>query len=65
MFSKLSERVDIFIAKHSDPGPEAERMKSDLLELVDEAIAHGEQKDQGKISGIIVNGIKALFGKKE
>jgi hypothetical protein len=63
MFSDLVEKVDEFVAKHGS-GVDNGKMKHDLLMIVEAAIAHGEQKDQNKITGIIVKGIKTFLGKE-
>jgi hypothetical protein len=63
MFSDLVEKVDEFVVKYGS-GNDNGRMKHDLLMLIEFAIAHGEQKDQNKITGILVKGVKALFGKE-
>lgn len=61
----LMRKVDGFVTKHSvSQSTEADRrkMKDDLLDLVQEAIDHGAEKDQNKITGIIVKGIKSFMG---
>lgn len=61
MFADLVKEIDQFMRDHGATG--GTKMRDDLLELVQKAIAHGEAKDQNKITGIIVNGIKTLLGK--
>lgn len=61
MFATLVKEIDQFMKDHGQHG--GTKMRDDLLELVQKAIAHGEAKDQNKITGIIVNGIKTLLGK--
>ena len=63
MFVNLVEKVDEFVARYGS-GSDNARMKHELLELIESAIAHGEQKDQSKITGILVKGVKALFGRE-
>ena len=63
MLVDLVNRIDKFMynwggaASAKDP----EKMKADLLELVQKAVEHGEAKDQGKISGILVKAAKAFW----
>jgi hypothetical protein len=59
MLVDLVNRIDRFIETHGGPHPVA--MKVDLLELVQKAVEHGEAKDQGKISGILVKAAKAFW----
>jgi hypothetical protein len=59
-FADLVKEIDGFMSAHGQTG--GAKMKSDLLELVQKAIAHGESKEQNKISGIVVKGLKALIG---
>lgn len=63
MFSDLVKEIDQFVMDHGQTG--GKKMKDDLLQLVQKAIEHGEAKDQNKISGIVVKGIKALLGGKD
>jgi len=58
------KKVDDFMKKYGNVGAN-DKMKSDLFDLLQEAIEHGEAKDQNKISGIIVKGIKAFMGGKD
>jgi hypothetical protein len=60
MLVDLVKKIDGFVSKYGGSNPD--KMKSDLLDLVQEAVDHGEAKDKNKISGIIVNGIKAFMG---
>jgi hypothetical protein len=59
MIVDLVNRIDRFIELYG--GPKAPAMKADLLELVQKAVEHGEAKDQGKISGILVKAAKAFW----
>ncbi len=63
MFKDLYKGIDQFMKDHGQTG--GTKMKEDLLELVQKAIAHGEEKDQNKITGIIVKGLKTLIGGRE
>jgi len=67
MFADLVKKVDAFVDKYGDPTRSQDRakMKADLLDLVQSAVEHGEGKDQNKITGILVKGIKAFMGGKE
>jgi hypothetical protein len=60
MLSDLVKKIDGFVVKYG--GQNQDKMKSDLLDLVQTAVEHGEAKDQNKITGIIVKGIKAFMG---
>jgi hypothetical protein len=60
MLVDLVNRIDHFIEVHGGQKPQA-MFKADLLELVQKAIEHGEAKDQGKISGILVKVAKSFF----
>lgn len=64
MLSDLMKQIDDFMTKYGNPGASA-KMKSDLLDIVQSAVEHGEAKDQNKITGIIVKGIKAFMGGKD
>ncbi len=63
MFKDLYKEIDQFMRDHGQNG--GTKMREDLLELVQKAIAHGEEKDQNKVTGIIVKGLKALIGGRE
>jgi hypothetical protein len=63
MLSELVKKIDAFVLKYGGSTPD--KMKSDLLDLIQTAVEHGEAKDQGKITGIIVKGIKAFMGGKD
>jgi hypothetical protein len=63
MFAELVKQVDDFMSKHSQVTNL--KMRNDLLDLVQKAIEHGEAKDQNKITGILVKGIKAFMGGKD
>lgn len=66
MLSELVKKIDGFIAKYGGyPGLDRDKMKSDLLDLIQSSVEHGEAKDQNKITGIIVKGIKAFMGGKD
>lgn len=60
MLVDLVKQIDGFVVKYGGTAPD--RLKSDLLELVQKAVDHGEGKEQGKISGIAVKVIKAFMG---
>ena len=62
MLSDLVKKIEVFISKYG--GTNQEKMKSDLWDLIQEAVNHGEDKDQGKIAGIAIKAIKGLFGGK-
>lgn len=62
MFADLVKKIDVFTAKYGGSNPD--KLKSDLLDLVQSAVDHGEAKDRNKITGILVNGIKAFMGKE-
>lgn len=62
-FSELVKEIDAFMSAHGQTG--GKKMRDDLLELVQKGIEHGESKEQNKISGIVVNGLKAFLGKKD
>lgn len=62
MLVDLVNRIDRFIEIHGMSNPSTKgSMKADLLELVQKAVEHGEAKDQGKISGILVKAAKAFW----
>lgn len=63
MLMDLVKKVDALVVKYGGQNPD--KMKSDLLDLIQEAIDLGAEKDQNKISGIIVKGIKAFMGGKD
>jgi hypothetical protein len=63
MLVDLVRKIDAFVAKYG--GQNQEKFKADLMEVVEEAVGHGEGKDQGKIVGIASKLIKGFFGKKE
>lgn len=60
MLSDLVKKIDGFVAKYGGNAPD--KLKSDLLDLVQSAVDHGEQKDQNKISGIIGKVVKSFMG---
>jgi hypothetical protein len=62
MLVELVKKIDGFVLKYGGTAPD--KMKADLLDLVQTAVEHGEAKDQNKITGIIVKGIKAFMGGK-
>jgi hypothetical protein len=64
MLSDLIRKIDAFVAKYCVAG-DKDKMKSDLLDLIQESVNHGEDKDQGKIAGIAIKAIKGFFGGKE
>lgn len=64
---ELMKEVDKFMDRNVPSGtaPEfRERVKVELLELLQKAVDHGEGKDQGKITGV-VTGIIKNFWKKD
>lgn len=64
----LMRKVDAFVTKHSvstSTTTDRSKMKDDLLDLIQEAVDHGAEKDQNKITGIIVKGIKSFMGGKD
>lgn len=63
MLSDLVKKIDAFAVKYG--GSNSEKMKSDLWDLIQDAVNHGEDKDQGKIAGIAIKAIKGFFGGKE
>lgn len=65
MFPELTKKVDVFLERYSKDDPSRKGMKADLLDVVQAAIEHGEGKDQNKISGILVKGIRAFMGGKD
>lgn len=60
MLADLVKKIDAFVAKYGGNAPD--KLKSDLLDLVQSAVDHGEQKDQNKISGIIGKVVKSFMG---
>ncbi len=65
MFSDLVKKIDAFVERYARADASSKGMKSDLLDLVQTAVEHGEAKDKNKITGILVNGIKAFMGGKK
>lgn len=66
MFADLVKKIDAFVDKYNAPSSaDRMKMKSDLLDLIQTAVEHGEAKDQNKITGIVVKGIKAFMGGKD
>lgn len=63
MLVDLVNRIDRFMEAHGGQAGNVKgsAMKTDLLELVQKAVEHGEAKDQGKISGILVKAAKAFW----
>ena len=61
MLVDLVNRIDRFMETHAKTPGGNSAMKADLLELVQKAVEHGEAKDQGKISGILVKAAKAFW----
>jgi hypothetical protein len=62
MLTELVKQIDAFVVKYGAGQP---KLKEDLLELVEKAIAHGENKDQNKIVGIAGKLIKSFMGGKD
>jgi hypothetical protein len=65
MFADLVKKIDVFVERYARPDASSKGFKADLLELVQTAVEHGEAKDKNKITGILVNGIKAFMGGKK
>lgn len=61
MLKDLIGQIDAFVTKYGGSAPD--RLKADLLELVQKAADHGADKNQGNVAGIAVKAIKALFSK--
>ena len=61
MLSDLIKKIDAFVSKYGGTAPD--KLKADLLDLIQEAVGHGEDKDQGKIAGIASKLIKGFFSK--
>ncbi len=64
---EIVKLIDAFVRKYYGSATENEKdkMKSDLLDLAQKAMDLGAEKDQNKISGILVKGIKAFMGGKD
>lgn len=60
MLSDLIKKIDGFVSKYGGTTPD--KMKADLLDLVQSAVDVGEAKDQNKISGIIGKVVKSFMG---
>jgi hypothetical protein len=65
MLADLMKKIDVFLERYSRDDASRKAMRNDLLDLIQVAVEHGEAKDQNKITGIIVKGIKAFMGGKE
>ena len=68
MLADLIKKIDGFVTKYG-PGAvggdrDKDKMKSDLLDLIQEAVDHGEGKSQTNYAGIAVKALKGLFGGK-
>lgn len=63
MLIELMKKIDAFVEKHG--GQNKEKLKVDLLDLVQSAVDHGEAKDQNKIAGIAGKLIKSFMGGKD
>lgn len=62
---ELMKEVEKFLSTYAVTGSDKEKMKSDLLDLVQKAVDHGEGKDQNKLTGIISGVVKNFFGGKK
>ena len=62
MLKELFTHVDAFVTKYGGSVPD--KMKADLLELIQRAADHGADKNQGNVAGIAIKAIKGLFGSK-
>lgn len=62
MLKELFTHVDAFVTKYGGSAPD--KMKADLLELIQRAADHGADKNQGNVAGIAIKAIKGLFGSK-
>ncbi len=60
MLSELIKHIDGFVAKYG--GTQPDKMKADLLELIQKSVEHGEGKQQSNVAGIAVKALKALIG---
>lgn len=63
MLTELVKKIDGFVAKYGGQAPD--KLKADLMDLVQTAVDHGEAKDQNKIVGIAGKLIKSFMGGKE
>lgn len=64
MLTKLIEQIDEFTKKYC-VAADKDKMKADLLDLIQSAVDHGEGKNQTNIAGIAIKAIKGLFGGKD
>jgi hypothetical protein len=62
MLKELFSHIDAFVQKYGGSAPE--KMRADLLELVQKSVDHGADKNQGNVAGIAIKAIKGLFGGK-
>ncbi len=64
---EIVKMIDAFVRKYyaSATENEKDKMKAELLELAQKALDIGAEKDQNKISGLLVKGIKAFMGGKD
>lgn len=63
MLADLIKKIDAFVLKYG--GSQPDKMKADLLDLIQSAVEHGEAKDQNKITGIATKIIKSFMGGKD
>ena len=63
ILSELVKQIDGFVSKYG--GTQSEKMKADLLDLIQRAVEHGEGKNQTNIAGIAVKAFKGIFGGKD
>lgn len=61
MLKDLFTHIDAFVAKYG--GSQTDKMKADLMELIQKAVDHGADKNQGNIAGIAIKAFKGLFVK--
>lgn len=62
MLKDLIGKIDGFVSKYCVAG-DKDKMKADLLELIQTAVDHGEGKNQSNVAGIAIKAIKGLFTK--
>ena len=62
MLKDLIAHIDAFVTKYGGSSPD--KLKADLLELVQKAADHGADKNQSNIAGIAIKAMKGLFGGK-
>jgi hypothetical protein len=66
MLADLYRKIDAFVDKYHAPSTaDRAKMKSDLLDLIQTAVDHGEGKNQSNVAGIAIKAIKGLFAGKD